>query len=179
MNPRLVETNIKVIFYIQRNKRHLRTRVYQFVSCQKIAHAVILFTQGDKKYIYVINPKGGMYLVEEEKYAWILKREGLEITQKVVDLGSAPVSLFQLSCFVDRPKFKLAPMRENIFWWFIGRFLSKTYQPMTCALAMSYLLRICGFKVGLHIAPHTLYKEIRNGIDNHFWTSKGWQEYSS
>lgn len=179
MNPQLVQTNIKVIFYGKSNQKDWKAKVYRFLTKQQMTHTVVWFTQLDKEYVFVINTKGGTYLVEKSKYDWILKRQNIVIEETVIDLGSAPVSLYQLSCFLDRPEFRLSNTFENSFWWLIGRFVSKTYTPMSCSLATSYLLRMCGFKVDLHIAPHLLHKEIRDGIDNHFWTSKGWQEYSS
>jgi hypothetical protein len=179
MNPKLTETNIKVIFYGKSNRKDWKAWVYRFISRQDMTHTVVWFTQSDREYVYVINTKGGMYLVEKSKYEWILKRQGMVIEETVVDLGSAPVSLYQLSSFLDRPEFRLSNTFENSFWWLVGRFISKTYTPMSCSLATSYLLRMCGFKVDLHIAPHLLHKELRDGVDNHFWTSKGWQEHTS
>jgi hypothetical protein len=179
MKPQLVDTNVKIIFYIKTSEFHWRTKLYQLVSGQKIIHSIVWFTQGKKDYVYVINPRRGMYLVDKSKYDRILKSQNITVEEEVIDLGLAPVSLYQLSCYLDRPEFKLASVWENIIWWLFGRFVSKTYVPMTCSLATSYLLRICGFKVGLHIAPHKLYKEIQDGVDNHFWKSKGWQDYTS
>ena len=172
-SPFLSPTKISCVFYREAAERPWRTRLYQFISWQKIAHCSVIFEQEDKKFIYVINPRGGMYLVDYEKYLWIIKQQQLAIDTQKVELGISPVSLVQISSFVDRPKFKLSPFYENIFWWVIGRHLSKTYQPMTCALAVSYLLRFCGYTVDLHVAPHKLYKELQDGVDNHFWTGSG------
>ena len=166
-----VDTNVKAVFYTSQAAYPIRTHIGKLFLWSNVSHSAILFTQGDKKYIYVMNPKGGKYLISLEKYEWFLKMRDIKLKQKVVDLGSVPISLHQLSYYLDRPKFKIAPLYEQVFWWLIGRHLSKTYQPMTCALTASYLLRICGFKVDLHIAPHSLYKEIRNGVDNHFRSS--------
>lgn len=181
MKPQLIETNIKIIFCGRSNQDDWKAWVYRFLTKQDTTHSVVWFTQKDKEYVYMINrrDRGGTFLVEKSKYDGLKKQLGLEIEEEVIDLGSVPVSLYQLSSFLDQPKFRLSSTLEYSFWWCIGRFISKTYTPMSCSLTTSYLLRMCGFKIDLHIAPHLLHKEIRNGVDNPFWTSEGWQDHTS
>jgi hypothetical protein len=152
-----------------------RTRFYQAMTCQRIAHCFLTFEQEDEKYAVVINRQRGSFLVPYKRYEWLVSQQKRIPDFKTIDLGIAPVSISQMSWFIDRPEFKMSSFKENIYWLLVGRFFSKTYVPMTCALAISYILRMCGYKNNLHVAPHTLYKELENGIDNHFWRSKGWK----
>ena len=180
----LIDTEVEVIFYSESTNDgpplkwwkwwvwwKSMPRIYQFVTRQRIAHCALRFTQGDKKYLVIIHQRGGMYFVPESRYRWLMDREGIEVGETVVHLGTAPISLAQLSCFIDRPDFKVAPFPVNVFWWFFGRHISKTYQPMTCSLVVCIILRFCGFNVNLHITPHQLYKEILNGTNNYLRTS--------
>jgi hypothetical protein len=88
---------------------------------------------------------------------------------ETIKLGMAPVSLAQICWFLDRPSFKVSSFWENIYYHFIGRYIAKNTVPMTCSLLVSYVLRMCGFKNTLHIDPRSLYKELKNGVGNHFW----------
>ena len=172
--PAFKPTKVEAVFVVKAVMRSdHRTRTYQVISCQEIAHCYLSFTQDDEKYVVVINRKGGMYLVDDKRFQWLVKHADYDPDLITVDLGIAPVSMSLMSWFIDRPKFKMSSFWENIYWWCIGRHFSKTYVPMTCSLAISYILRMCGYKNDLHVAPHSLYKELENGVDNHFWHGEG------
>jgi len=177
--PAFKETKVKAIFVTKTllESDH-RTRLYQIISCQLIGHCYLSFTQDDEEYIVAINTKRGMFLVPRCRWEWVLSRGSSVPKTTCVDLGSAPVSLSQMSWFIDRPEFRLSSFLEYMFWGIIGRSISKTYVPMTCSLAISYILRMCGYKNNLHVAPHLLYKELVNGVDNHFWRSKSREDSS-
>ena len=157
---KLLDTQVEVLFYTDSSNDGLPARLYQFITRQKIAHCALRFSQGDVKYLVVIHQRGGMYFVTEERYKWLMEKEKIRVGETVVLLGSKPVSLSQLGFFIDRPDFKISPFLVNAFWWLVGRHVSKTYLPMTCALIICLILRFCGFNVDLHVTPHELYKEI-------------------
>ena len=173
-----VDTKVEAIFYSDSSNDGLPARLYQFVSRQKIAHCALRFSQGDVKYMVVIRQNSGMYFVTEERYLWLKKRENMEVEETVVDMGIVPLSLAQLSFFIDRRDFKISPFLVNAFWWLIGRHISKTYLPMTCSLIISLILRFCGFNVELHVSPHQLYKEISNGTNCNIWSSESGKDNS-
>jgi len=167
--PAFIPTKVEASFIIKTAiQGDTRTRIYQASSCQMVAHCFLTFEQEDKKYVVVVNRQRGMFLVPYNRYEWLVSRQKSVPTIKTVDLGIAPISISQLSWFIDRREFKMSSFGENLYWWFIGRFFSRTYVPMTCSLALSYILRMCGYRNSLHVAPHTLYKELDNGVGNHF-----------
>ena len=172
MTPKFNETDVKVVFYRAYKRRGIATRAYQLFSCQKISHVGLLLKQEDREYIIATNKVRGMCIIPSSHYNIVLDVSKFPITKEHLDLGKSYVSLYQMACFVDNPEFLLSSLKENILWWLLGRHLSDTYKPMTCALAISYLLKMCGYDVQLHVCPHTLYKELLNGVNNHFRTSE-------
>lgn len=59
-----------------------------------------------------------------------------------------------------------------LFWYYIGRFLFKSYQPKSCALLATNIARFCGFSIPDFIHPPGLYKYIKDK-----YTSLTWEEY--
>jgi hypothetical protein len=166
-----VDTEVEAVFYNDSSNDGLPARLYQFITKQKIAHCSLRFIQGERRYMVIIHQRGGMYFVPENRYFWLMEKEKIDVGETTVPLGTAPISLTQLSCFIDRPDFEISPFLVNAFWWLLGRHISKTYQPMTCSLIVCIILRFCGFDVSLHVTPHQLYKEISDGINNNLRTS--------
>jgi len=172
MTPKFNETDVRVVFYRAYKKRCFSTRIYQLFSCQKISHVGLSLRQDNREYIIIMNESRGMCIMPRSQYNRALDINKILIAEDHFDLDKSYVSLYQISCFIDNSNFLLSSLKENILWWLLGRHLSNTYKPMTCALAISYLLKMCGYDVQLHVCPHTLYKELLNGVNNHFRTSE-------
>ena len=174
MIPVISPTKVEALFITKTVMRtDHKTRTLQVVSCQKIIHCALVFTMNTKKWIVLINRKRGMFLVPWDRWQWIQTTGKYKAEYITVDMGTAPVSLALMASIIDRPEWRVSSFVANLFWWLIGRWFSKTYQPLTCCLTICYLLRMCGYKVKLHIEPHKLYKELKDGVNNHFWNSQG------
>tara|TARA_R100000458_G_scaffold58828_1_gene67763 strand:+ start:3762 stop:4307 length:546 start_codon:yes stop_codon:yes gene_type:complete len=177
--PAFREMGIQVIFYTDSHDRD--TQLYQFISRQLITHCGVLFTdiETGERWIHLLNRKRGSRFVSWDKFENILKIYHPEVHKhmKFIDLGKAPVSLAQMA-MVDERRVKLSSFIENIFYWAIGRHFSGSYVPITCAYITSRVLNMCGYTNKRHVVPHTLYKELNNGVDNYFWTSEGGEDSS-
>jgi len=195
MRYEVLPTKVSVCFYDR--SKDWRAKIIKYSALTDIHHCGIMLDREGSRVVLASDKSHKAKFVDADKFHNLVYAP-----IKVVELDEAHVSLQQLTDFLyshDKLKWKpltddeaanykpkkypsyryIGDARSIIFWYFLGRFILPKLLPPSCALMTCYLLRICGFKVGDHVQPKTLYKELDDAANYNSWTSWGWKDYAS
>jgi hypothetical protein len=178
MIPVLTRTKVDIMFHTKTFMAgDINTRFLYTVSRQPIVCCSLVLTNEQGKYVVTVSRKKGMFLVPWSNWEFFNQTKKSSGEYFLTSLGTAPVSLSLILSLVDRPEWKTSSLIGDIFWWVIGRWIFRSYEPQTCCTVICHILRVCGFKIGIHVEPHKLFKEVSSGVDNHFWNGEGRKNY--
>ena len=158
-------TEVSIVFYSTPMSK--RGWLVQKLQCNPMFHCGLMFSYEDNSLILAADKSHRAKFVPGSLYHDTI---GF-IPSHIVTLGTTEFSnIDRIMNFISTPS--KGDTLSIFFWFFIGRFIFKSYQPKSCALLACNIARFCGFSVPDFIHPPSLYKYIKNKY-SHFT----WEEY--
>ncbi len=159
----LIPCLISVCFYSR--DEYEKERIVQWCTNSDVVHCGILIEHENLSIVLASDKSHKAKFIDSSSF-----HSRVMSPKYILEVGTADVSITQLENFMGKDY--MGDARSITFWWFIGRFLFPSYQPKSCALLTSQMLRLCGFDVKEHISPHTLLKELQDATNTNRWSSR-------
>lgn len=161
------DTEVSVVFYnlskyfrspeAMKEKLWVRIgyHIISFVNLTRLHHCGIIFTRGDNSVVLMTSRTHRAKFIDEKRF-----HERYYRPSKRIDLGSAKVSINQMTDYIKEPYRGNLP--SLMLWYFIisPLLILNSLQPKTCALLISNMLRLCGYDVTDCVTPKRLHKEL-------------------
>jgi len=121
--------------------------------------------QGNESFILAADKTHRAKFVPEELY----HQKMFNDPDKVLVLGEKDIDL-KYTCDFVNTNYR-GDTLSMAFWFFVGRYLFKSYVPKSCGLLSCQLARMCGFKIDDYVLPKDLYKHLLNkkNIKEYLW----------
>ena len=153
-----MKTHVNVCFYSR--DIYEKERFVQWATKSDVVHCGIMLTVDNLSVVLASDKSHNAKFINSESF-----HSKVMSPKYTIYLGERDVSIQQLETFMGNNY--IGDTRSIIFWWFIGRHLFPSYQPKSCALLTSQMLRVCGLNIQDHVSPHTLLKELQDATNNY------------
>lgn len=146
------EANVSVVFYS--GMETWKAKLFTILTLTKLHHCGIIFTIGEESILLMCAKTHRAKFLDADKF-----HERFFKPSHTLDMGKVHISIAQLTNFLSTPY--LGDVRSLFMWHFITKHLTHSLQPKTCALLVTYILRLCGFQISDCVSPKQLYRELQ------------------
>ncbi len=163
-NYTLQDTEVSVVFYDR--SCDYRGKIITLFNLTRLHHCGIIFRMGDESILLMSDKSHRAKFIDADRF-----HERFFKPTHTIKLGTTRISVQQITDYFSSPY--IGDARSIIAWFFITRWCCKSLQPKTCALLVSQILRLCGFRVKDCVTPKSLYKELsKYATDSNCGTSR-------
>jgi len=155
-------TTVSIVFYSTPKSR--RGKLVQILQYNPIFHCGLMLSCHDESFVIASDKTHRAKFIPNDLYHNTI---GFKPSHIVI-LGETDFSNIQRTMDFIATPYKGDTM-SMAFWYYIGRFLFKSYQPKSCALLACQIARFCGFKLDDFILPKNLYNDLRDKYTHYTW----------
>ena len=152
---------IAIVFYSDPITR--RAQITQICQYHKIFHCGIMLSNKDRSLVVAADKTHRAKFIPSELY-----HEKCMKPSDVIILGDTDMeNMEKLMNFISVPY--IGDTVSMAFWYYIGRWLFKSYVPQSCSILASQMARFCGFKVKDHVLPKDLLNHLKETYNHLTW----------